>query len=317
MKEKNKKLAIAKKKKDDEFYTLKEDVEKIVDSFKEHIKGKFVFCNCDDPLLSNFCKYFREHFDELGLKRLVSIGISGNVYDSDKGDSVFHIDNGSFDGEESVRVLKECDIVITNPSFSLFKKYFEVVYGSGKDFVIVSPILSCRYYNIRHKVVDGQVFFYDGIIGKNFLHDGKLKPVGVRICSNIKIKPAKPKTKHYNQKTKTVRYRKYYNCDAIEVVRLRDIPHDYYGNVGVSASALPNIDFSEFQFVGFDNEICNKIHVEQFKNGKYNKSRYNDKRLFIEIGEDELDNYETYYKTADGKFLRAPFERVIIRRIKK
>lgn len=316
MKEKSKKLKIAHKKKDDEFYTLKEDVEKIVDSFKEHIKGKFVFCNCDDPLLSNFCKYFREHFEELGLKRLVSIGISGNVYDSDNGDSVFHIDNGSFDGGESIRVLQECDIVITNPPFSLFRRYFDVVYGSGKDFVIVSSNLACSYYNIRHKVVDSQVFFYDGIIGKKFLHDGKLKRVGVEICSNIKIKPAKPKTKHYNQKTKTVRFRKYYNYDAIDVCRLCDIPHDYYGNVGVSICTLPNIDFSEFQFVGFNDELCPKIYLEEFKNGKHNISR-NYKKLFIEIGEGEFDNYETYYKTADGKFLRAPFLRVIIRRIKK
>ena len=300
-------LALAIQKKDDEYYTLKEDVEKIVDSFKEHINGKFVFCNCDDPLLSNFCKYFREHFEELGLKRLVSIGISGNVYDSDKGDSVFHIDNGSFDGEKSLSVLQECDIVITNPPFSLFRKYFDVVYGSGKDFVIVSSNLSCIYHNIRHKVVDGQVFFYDGIIGKKFLHDGKIKIIEVRICSNIKIKPSK---------TKTVRFRKYYNCDAIDVVRLRDIPHDYYGNVGVSASALPNIDFSEFQLVGFGDEVCTKIYVEKFNNGKHSIS-LNYKQLLIEIGEDELDNYKTYYKTADGKFLIMPFSRVIIRRIKK
>ena len=303
----NKKLGRAFLKKDDEFYTLKEDVEKIVDSFKEHINGKFVFCNCDDPLSSNFCKYFREHFDELGLKRLVSIGISGNIYDSDKGDSVLHIDDGSFDGEESIRVLQECDIVITNPPFSLFRKYFDVVYGSGKDFVIVSPILSCRYHNIRYKVVDGKVFFYDGIIGGKFLHDGKLKAVAVRICSNIKIKPAKPKT---------VKFRKYYNCDAIEVVGLHDIQHDYYGNIGVSISTLPNIDFSEFQFVGFGDEIGTKICVQKFKNGKYDELR-NHKGLFIEIGEDELGNYETHYKTDDGKFLIAPFERVIIRRIKK
>lgn len=312
----NKTLRRSLLKKDDEYYTLKEDVEKIVDSFKEHIKGKFVFCNCDDPLLSNFCKYFREHFDELGLKRLVSIGISGNVYDSDKLDSVFHIDNGSFDGEESIRVLQECDIVITNPPFSLFRKYFDVVYGSGKDFVIVSSDLDCQGHNIRHKVVDGQVFFYDGIIEGKFLHNAELKHIGVRICSNIKIKPSKPKTKHYNSKPKTVRFRKYYNCDAIEVVRLRDIPHDYYGNVGVSITALPDIDFLEFQFVGFDDEISTKIHAEEFKNGKHYKSR-NYKNLLIEIGEDELGNYETYYKTADGKFLRAPFKRVIIRRIKK
>lgn len=309
-------LELAFQKKDDEYYTLKEDVEKIVDSFKEHINGKFVFCNCDDPLLSNFCKYFREHFDELGLKRLVSIGISGNVYDSDNGDSVFHIDNGSFDGEKSLSVLQECDIVITNPPFSLFRKYFDVVYGSGKDFVIVSSNLCYTYHNIRHKVVDGQVFFYDGIIGKNFLHDGKPKKIGVRICSNIKIKPSKTKTKHCNQKTKTVIFRKYYNFDAIDVARLRDMPHDYYGNVGVSTSALPNIDFSEFQLVGFGDEVCTKIYVEKFNNGKYDISR-NYKGLLIEIGDDELDNYKTYYKTADGKFLIIPFNRVIIRRIKK
>ena len=97
---------------------------------------------------------------------------------------------------------------------------------------------------------------------------------------------------------------------------MRDIPHDYYCNVGISTSALPNIDFSEFQLVGFGDEVCTKIYVERFVNGKYNISR-NYKELFIEIGEDELDNYKTYYKTADGKFLIMPFNRVIIRRIKK
>lgn len=97
---------------------------------------------------------------------------------------------------------------------------------------------------------------------------------------------------------------------------MRDIPHDYYGNVGVSASALPNIDFSEFQFVGFYDEIFTKIYVEEFRNGKHCMPR-NYCSPFIEIGEDELDNYETYYKTADGKFLRVLFQRVIIRRIKK
>ena len=67
----NKTLSAANKAKQDEFYTQLSDIENELKHYKEHFKGKVVFCNCDDPYESNFFKYFAMNFNHLGLKKLI------------------------------------------------------------------------------------------------------------------------------------------------------------------------------------------------------------------------------------------------------
>ena len=68
----NKNLRKASKAKKDEFYTQLSDIEKELRHYKDHFKGKVVFCNCDDPRVSNFFHYFSFNFEQLGLKKLIT-----------------------------------------------------------------------------------------------------------------------------------------------------------------------------------------------------------------------------------------------------
>ena len=74
----NKNLINAKKAKNDEFWTLYEDIEKEMVYYKDFFKGKIVYCNCDNPRESNFFKYFVDNFKELGLKKLIATGYNPN-----------------------------------------------------------------------------------------------------------------------------------------------------------------------------------------------------------------------------------------------
>lgn len=135
MARKNKELHSAKTAKNDEFYTQLADIEKEIKHYKAHFNGKVVFCNCDDPTWSEFWRYFHLNFDELGLKKLISTHYDakektykleytgGNDNDIEAGVKTPLLQNGDFRSDECIALLKEADIVVTNPPFSLFREY--------------------------------------------------------------------------------------------------------------------------------------------------------------------------------------------------
>ena len=130
----NANLHKAKDAKNDEFYTQLSDVEKELKHYKEHFKGKTVFCNCDDPTWSAFWRYFHLSFEHLGLKKLISTHYDktkptykmeyegGNDADIEVGTITRLEGNGDFRNAECIELLKESDIVCTNPPFSLFRE---------------------------------------------------------------------------------------------------------------------------------------------------------------------------------------------------
>lgn len=125
----NKNLQNAKKAKNDEFYTRYEDIEKEITHYKDHLKGKWIYSPCDDYRWSNFKVYFKEHFEELGLKHYTctcyDIGDGAWRYDYDGvNETITKLEgNGDFRSEECTRIKNECDIVVTNPPFSLFREF--------------------------------------------------------------------------------------------------------------------------------------------------------------------------------------------------
>lgn len=116
----NKTLQAAFKAKNDEYYTLMEDVEAIVKAFSHHLKGKRVYCNCDTEE-SNFYRYLRDHYDELELAGLDRSFIS-------------------YDDPENLEKLDACDVVITNPPFSIYSEYLPTIIDHGKDYVLIAPL---------------------------------------------------------------------------------------------------------------------------------------------------------------------------------
>ena len=132
MSNRNKNLLDAKKAKNDEFYTRYEDIEKEVIHYKDQLKGRIVYCCCDDYRWSNFVKYFKDHFSEFGLKRLIAtnynIGDGAYRYDFDGVNEVVEElkGNGDFRSEECTKIKDlEGVIVITNPPFSLFREFID------------------------------------------------------------------------------------------------------------------------------------------------------------------------------------------------
>ena len=160
----NANLTKAKKAKCDEFYTQLTDIEKEMRHYKAFFKDKIVYCNCDDARESNFFKYFSLNFEHLGLKKLICTGYKecGKgvvlVYEGDKNGNRIVDDeeitikelegNGDFRSEECIEFLKEADVVVTNPPFSLFREYVAQLMEYGKKFLIIGNQNAITYKEI-------------------------------------------------------------------------------------------------------------------------------------------------------------------------
>ena len=142
----------AKKNKKDEFYTQLIDIEKEMIHYTKHFKNKIVYCNCDNPEISNFWKYFYDNFTELGLKELYATfyGNEASFYKYD-GKNVLNkklCGNGDFRSSECIQILKQSDIVVSNPPFSLFREYISQLdnYNKILELLISSSIFYKAYF---------------------------------------------------------------------------------------------------------------------------------------------------------------------------
>lgn len=285
----NKNLHKAKKAKNDEFYTRYADIEKEICHYD--LRGKKIYCNCDDYRWSNFVKYFHDNFEALGIREICATG-----YDLGQGAYLYRFDgkdatvsklegNGDFRSEECVELLKQSDVVVSNPPFSLFREYVAQIMEYGKKCIIIGNGNAVTYKEVFPLIKNGQIWtgvrswsggmwleLPDGTIP---LKGKYIKGVPVVHLGNIVWFTNIDHTKH-NQPlilTKTYSpelYPKYDNYDAINVDRVADIPMDYDGVIGVPITFLDKYCPTQFEIVGLDryiegNKMPNKrMHI----NGK-------------------------------------------------
>lgn len=257
----NKSLTAAKKAKNDEFYTQLSDIEKELRHYKHHFSGKVVFCNCDDPTYSEFWRYFHLNFSELGLKKLVathydpdssSYGIEyegGNDADYTVG-TVFRLkQHGDFRSDECIELLKQSDIVVTNPPFSLFRLYVEQLMKYGKKFIIIGNKNAITYKEFFPLLKDNKVWIGCNNVKEFCQSDGSVKKFGnIGWYTNLDVVKQHEDLvlwqRYYEDDGVTPkpdaekRYPHYDNYDAINVDRLQDIPCDYFGVMGVPITFL-------------------------------------------------------------------------------
>lgn len=166
-------LQAAKRNKKDEFYTQLVDIEREMRHYRQHFKGKVVYCNCDDPYVSAFFEYFTKNFEFLGLKKLVTTcyksqqmdlfsqndseqaikleytGGAPNSLPTSDDIGVTHLKgDGDFRSEECIGILNRADIVVTNPPFSLFSEYVAQLDTSGRDFIIIGHQNAITYKGV-------------------------------------------------------------------------------------------------------------------------------------------------------------------------
>lgn len=160
--------------KKDEFYTQLSDIEKELRHYKEHFKGKVVFCNCDDPRVSNFFHYFSYNFEQLGLKKLITTcykSQQADLFSQNNSEKAIYLEytgdknkdnipnpeeigikhlksDGDFRSQECIELLKKSDIVVTNPPFSLFREYVAQLIEYDKKFIIIGNQNAITYKEI-------------------------------------------------------------------------------------------------------------------------------------------------------------------------
>lgn len=269
-KPKNAKLTNARKAKNDEFYTRLSDVENELVHYKEHFKDKTVLCNCDDPTYSAFWKYFHMNFSVLGLKKLIgthyeqektsSYAVTYDAKNSKKGKNDANtykaeiiplVGNGDFRSTECLEYLKECDIVVTNPPFSLFGEFISVMDSHKRDFLIVGNKNAVTYNSVFKLIRDDKVRL--GYGGLTILTDpsGAERKDGSlsRWFTTLPVKKRKEDLILYKTYNETD-YPKYDNYDAINVDKVKDIPIDYDGVMGVPITFIDKYNPDQFEIVG-------------------------------------------------------------------
>ncbi len=276
MAKKNSNLNNAKKAKNDEFYTQLADIERELVYYKNHFRGKTVLCNCDDPRISNFFRYFAYNFEHLGLKRLITTCYKNQdadlfgshdseqavwlEYMGDKNDDkipnpdeigIHHFKgDGDFRSAECIELLKQADIVVTNPPFSLFREYVAQLIEYDKKFLIIGSKNAISYKEIFPLLKENKM--WTGITGvKTFLKPrGETQTFGnIGWYTNLEHEKRNEEIilyKSYNYDE----YPQYDNYNAIEVSKISDIPCDYYGVMGVPITFLDKYNPNQFEILG-------------------------------------------------------------------
>ncbi len=306
----NKNLNKAKEAKKDEFYTQLEDINNELRHYREHFRGKTVLCNCDDPRVSNFFKYFAYNFEFLGLKKLIatcyksqdvnlfSEGASEQavylVYEGDKNGNNIPDDDeievlplkgdGDFRSAECIEFLKEADIVVTNPPFSLFREYVAQLVKYDKKFLIIGNVNAVTYKEVFPLIMNNRIWFGASIHSgdRKFLvpdnyelnaagcgidESGRkyIRVKGVRWFTNLDYKERHEDIILYKQYNPDD-YPSYINCDAIEVSKTSDIPLDYDGKMGVPITFLDKYNPEQFEILGKSSDIADMNEIRKMDN---------------------------------------------------
>lgn len=292
--------------KKDEFYTQYEDVEKEMLNHRKTLKGKSILCNCDDPFESAFFHFFAVNFNDLELVSLTSTcyvdsSLAGKEYPLESGagaykavmteapdetilrpdgsldlESLFAMSgnylehltgDGDFRTEECKALLEEADIVVTNPPFSLFREYINLLESYEKDFIILGNMNATTTKEIFPLFRDNKVWYGESIRSgdrKFFVpnsyplnatscgidNNGRrfIRVKGVRWFTNLKTSRSHAPIELnllYNEDE----YPFYENYDAIEVARTKSIPIDYEGIMGVPITFLDKYSPDQFEII--------------------------------------------------------------------
>ncbi len=348
----------AKKAKFDEFYTMYEDVENEVKHYTEQLKGKVVYCNCDDPLTSNFWKYFHFNYEKIGLKGLYASHYlpypivppdttllpiredAGYMYYKGGHDaaewageykrfkSVESSNYGDYKSEECKAIFEKADVIVTNPPFSLFREYFNFLVDSGKKFIItanINALTDIDVFKALYKKKARVGYTWKALKYKTLAeYEGSKKEIGkeyytnifTTILTNIEIND---KPFYYSgKKYKDGNYKKYDNCDAIEISKLSELPDDYNGIMGVPVTIFKVLNNNQFEIVGskckgyFTPTRHYNYMTYQNKNTKYNTTKVNT-TFMIEVTEEEAKKAGAYY-TYKGNYYFQTYFRILIKR---
>ena len=339
----NKNLHNAKMAKNDEFYTQYPDIQKEIDAYLEYdpnvFKDKTILLPCDDPEWSNFTKFFAQ----LGLKKLIStcyvntkqIYLNNDCLQNFNSHGKILIvtkDNlnskwqylkgdGDFRSDEIKALRDECDFIITNPPFSLFREFVSWIFETNKKFLIIGNKNAITYKEIfplfKNNILwSGRTEWSGGLWFETTNNDDvdkiidnkKMKNVSAfwltnidhgRIHQPLQLMSMADNIK-FNKKLKGKEYQKYDNYDAIEVPYTDAIPSDYDGVMGVPISFLDKYCPEQFEILGITQRNDDPYKIKRYTTNEYKNAN-------------DLNARATILNNGIPKSL---FPRILIRKIK-
>jgi len=329
----------AKQGKNDEFYTSLTDIELEMIHYTNYFKGKVIYCNCDDPRESNFFRYFYDNFEKLGLKKLITASYRSqdpDSFESTLSDQAVYLEysggnkgnesskdelvdikqfkgNGDFRNAESIKLLKQADLVVTNPPFSLFQDYCAQLIEYKKRFIVIGNMNAITYKSIFPLIQNNELWYGPSIRSgdrefrvpsyypldasgtRKDEHGNKYVRVkGVRWFTNLDF-PSRHTDLPMEKSYSPIKYPKYANYDAIEISRTLDIPHDFDGPMGVPISFLDKYNPDQFEILGTSRTLSRPM-AEIAKKGTYSQG-----------------GPRFYLPNGDGTYRRM-YERIVIKR---
>lgn len=380
----NKNLNAAKVAKKDEFYTQLSDIERELQHYWQHFRGKVVLCNCDDPYESNFFKYFALRFNQLGLKKLICTCYNGSPVTGNElrihfpgfdeepkkiaykveitevkdenGDGAVDLSDvryllqndknvksilktGDFRSQECIELLKEADIVVTNPPFSLFREYIGQLMEYQKKFLIIGNMNSITCKEVFPYIQDNRMWIGPSISSgdrKFYVPDDyPLNAAGCGIDSDgrrfIRVKGIRWFTnldhnKRHEDLDLVCRYSEdeyptFDNFDAIEVGKTSDIPYDYAGIMGVPITFLDKYNPEQFEILGLSQIGCHDLCPDTKRYNDYKEITMATDKPTGSSGGKTNENAvlkgkgtkKTYYLGPNGEIVHSAYKRIFIR----
>lgn len=354
----NRNLQDAKKAKEDEFYTQLSDIERELKHYRSHFKDKVVYCNCDDPRVSNFFHYFSYNFEKLGLKKLITTcykSANAALFSQNDSDQAIYLEyegdkdgnnvpdpaeigikpltgDGDFRSAEAIELLKQADIVVTNPPFSMFREYVQQLMQHEKKFVIVGNQNAISYKEIFPLIKSEQMWLGHNNGDMKFKVPDYYEPRATRFwidesgqkwrslgnaCwfTNLDISKRHEDLILFKSYA-PAEYPAYDNYDGIEVAKISDIPVDYDGVMGVPVTFLDKHSPEQFEIVGITRAWSGdaaKVYPQQIQvdpSGKRSTvTKLNDSAA---IRIEKPPAGKTYYEVDGGLFLKI-YARLLIR----
>jgi len=245
--------------------------------------------------------------------------------------------NGDFRSQECIDILKESNIVVTNPPFSLFREYVAQLMEYKKNFIIIGNQNAITYKEIFSLIKENKIWLgysiHSGdrefkvpdeysLNASSSRQDEKgnkyIRVKGVRWFTNLDYKERYEDLILYKQYT-SEEYPTYDNYDAINVNKTKEIPMDYDGTIGVPITFMDKYNPLQFEMIGLgnsrDNFTPNKDYIKPkkvLKDGKVVNGGAINCVLIVEVPNKPIN--QIYYTDDDGQYLVAPYARILIRK---
>lgn len=335
----NTSLDKAKKAKDNEFYTRYDDIQAELNHYRDQFRGKVVYCNCDDPAESAFSDFFKLNFDHYGLKKLICtryvksdlfsqawldpmhrVGYRIEITGKDKCEKIDLEEGGDFRSAECIELLKEADIVCTNPPFSLFREYIQQLMQYHKKFLVIGNKNAITYKEVFPLLANNEVWLGYTVPNKFVRPDGTETTNMSGLCrwwTNLDTTKRHEDMILYEEYTPE-KFPHYDNYDAIEVNKVKSTPKDYFGVMGVPITFLDSYNPEQFEIVGITKtwfgSATKKYPPQTQVSAKGKKKELVSKLNDGAALERQFDPTKTTYYIVNGKEYVQEYARILVKR---